>query len=266
MQRQHRQRALFLAATAAFSTLSWKLAVQSCKATPINMRSHATSKRQREGCQPEQVLRAISKWKKDHKNFVSEVLNVDSDEPVVGHVHEEQAQFYIQSACHASVVCETGYSKGVSANMWLSIGKELHSFDIAFSAAPLSLPYLRERHPGKIHTYEGTTRATLSEFKPQSKCQLVHIDGSHAKDDAYLDFVDIAPHTEQGALVFFDDTFDCHGPLDNDPESSAFCNYCSKSYWRAVDERKITHIACVNYGRKNNHGSYPLGFCYGKKT
>lgn len=188
-----------------------------------------------------------------------------------GNMIPEQAIYYLAAARrNASVVCETGFWQGISTHMWLfaNAANVVHSFDLAFPAASVSK--LRKEFGGsRLHLHRGSTRETLSHFKPNKRCDIVSIDASHLNWDPYSDLVALLPHMSCGAIVFFDDTFDDRAynkSLDNDPSRATFYNACTRSYWRAVHEGLVHHVACESFGRWGWRWGwrlerFPKGFC-----
>ena len=193
------------------------------------------------------------------------------------------------------VVCETGFFQGVSSHLWMdtfggrvegerrrssnsTVGKgtkrrrgrnkmTLHSFDLDFPEANVAkLQETFSNRGAKLVLHKGNTRDTLPTFQPPKSCNLLSIDGSHDGWDPYLDLVDLLPQTKCGSIVLYDDTFDSplkeKGDIDNTPGSSTFFNYCSKSYWRAVNEGLIEHVNCQDFGIKSKlWGAWPKGYC-----
>lgn len=218
-----------------------------------------------------------------------------------GNVVTEQAMAYrslakkallqLSPSSSATVICETGFFKGVSAHLWmdsLSSSSDhnkyhLHSFDLKFP--DVSVNKLREAFNSSddknqmiatIVTHPGSTRETLPLFQPEQPCNLLSIDGSHEGWDPYLDVVELLPHTKCGSIVLFDDTFD--SPLkgqslateishldklteDNNAASPSFFNACSMSYWRGVKEGLLEHVDCQNFGMRREWGNWPKGYC-----
>ena len=187
-----------------------------------------------------------------------------------GNIVEEQAWAYLDIARrNASVVCETGFWKGVSAHLWLTADEsvQLHSFDTDFPRT--SVNALRAQFGGsRLHMHKGSTRATLPRFRPPAPCDIVSIDASHDGWEPYHDLMELLPHARCGAHVLFDDTFDdrrVNASLDNDPwHLRSFYNACTRSYWQLVREGKLAHVGCIDLGRWPRYGKFPKGFCHAR--
>lgn len=184
----------------------------------------------------------------------------------------EQALQYLNVARHnASIVCETGFFRGMSAHMWLSSHEltELHTFDMHFPKAAVA--ELRKEFGGdRLIFHEGSTRRTLPRFRPARRCDIVSIDAGHEGWDPYEDLRGLLPNVRCGATIFFDDTFDDRAEgkaLDNEPSHATFYNPCTRSYWRAVREGLIRHVSCTALGKRRwSWGRFPKGFCRAEAT
>lgn len=184
-------------------------------------------------------------------------------------VHQQAWEYLHVATDRTSVVCETGFFRGMSAFLWLyaSRASTLHSFDVSFpkeSVATLRGTFGKER----LSVYEGSTRVTLPAFRPPAPCDVVSIDASHDGWDPYQDLVDLLPRVRCNATVLFDDAFDDRAAgkaLDNNPDRPTFYNACTRSYWRAVREGLLAHASCENFGRRQLWwGRYPKGYCMGR--
>ena len=152
-------------------------------------------------------------------------------------------------------------------HLWLFANPEskLHSFekDIHWQAVGQLRHTFGE---GRLHMHAGSTRLELPRFEsPDGLCDIVSIDAGHDGWDPYDDLVDLLPNTKCNATVFFDDTFDDRTvgkPINNDPWSAAYYNYCTRSYWRAVREGLLKHTFCES--RPKRAGKLPKGYCMGQ--
>lgn len=197
--------------------------------------------------------------------------SIGKTEQDAGNMVKQQILDYSKIGGVVHNICETGFFKGVSAYMWLESYPlaTLNTFDLAFD--PRSKTTLLEKY-GKmrLNTIRGDSSKTAVSYA--GDCDILSIDGNHGGWGPYDDLVALLPNTKCGAAILFDDTFDRHklykagAPINNNPKiHDAFYNDCSRSYWRAVAENKISHVNCVNFGKIVSSEIYPKGYCRGIK-
>lgn len=203
-----------------------------------------------------------------HRSWLQAVRQFVGGSMTSGNIVPEQAWAYLDMARrNATVICETGFFRGVSAHLWLYAHAEnrVYSFDVGFPHHALDA-LSQSFGPGRLRTYAGSTRRTLPRFQlpPGEHCDVVSIDASHDGWDPYYDLAALLPHTRCGAHVIFDDTFEdraTNKTLDNDPRHASFYNACTRSYWQLVHEGKLRHLECTRLGRRLRWGRYPKGYC-----
>jgi hypothetical protein len=201
-----------------------------------------------------------------------------------GNIVSAQAKLYLElvqdPVLNISTVCETGFFRGVSTHLWLWAKSEIvvHSFDLNFELNYLQDLQRRFPEPGRLFTYAGDSNRTIPNLPKATVCDLISVDGSHDGWQPLNDFLMFAKHARcsRNALssptyVVFDDTFrlpsnvEGHDPaslpVNNDPLSKDWLNWCTRSYWYAVSRGSIQHVDCKLFADKD--GPYPKGFCIG---
>ena len=200
-------------------------------------------------------------WLKSAEIYVASI----HDQIGNGGIVTEQASLYLDIARNASVVCETGFFKGVSAHLFLSANNNLvmHSFDKHFPKGPLNMLH-KMFGIDRFITHQGSTSRTLRHFRPNAPCDIVSIDGSHKNWDPYYDLLHLLPNIRCNATVLFDDAFydrTVNKTIDNNPIHWSFYNFCTRSYWRLIREGILEHILCTEIGFQWQLGAFPKGFC-----
>lgn len=127
------------------------------------------------------------------------------------------AQIVHTRAPNAQTICELGVNMGHSL---VTIMTAVHSpkhvvlFDtFAHDALQAAVAELPRRFPGtRFEFVPGHTHATVREFAKKaaaggfpSRCDVVHIDAGHSKEDALPDIINSRPIASPGALVLLDD-------------------------------------------------------------
>ncbi len=199
-----------------------------------------------------------------------------------GNIVIDQSRMYLElvqdPVLNISTVCETGFFMGVSTHLWLWAKSEIvvHSFDLNFEQSFLQDLKRRFPEPGRLFTYAGDSNLTIPNLPKTTVCDLISVDGSHEGWQPLHDFLMFSGHARcsHNALltptyVVFDDTFGLPSrfegrdpailPVDNDPNSKDWFNWCSRSYWYAVSRGFIQHVDCKLLNVKD--GPYPKGFC-----
>lgn len=208
------------------------------------------------------------------------VLDIGSD-LWRGNLIKDQAIVYmhllLDPTLNISTVCETGFFRGVSTHLWLytNANVKVHSFDIDFNKESLS--HLMQRYPGRLFAYKGNSKDTILNLPKEVICDLISIDGDHTGWQPYDDVVKLAQHARSRmkvrapTYVLFDNTFDLPKStnlsetkfrIENNPTSPEWLNFCTRSYWHAVQTRLIEHIKCFRFAEYD--GIFPKGFCMGK--
>lgn len=116
-------------------------------------------------------------------------------------------------------ICEIGFNAGHSAAIWLSVNDhaEVLYFDLFDEAAgPAGERFLRETEqlvdPDKrLRIVKGSSTDTLPAFasaNPNVKCDLLVVDGGHAREVAYADIANFRPLARsQFHILVVDDTY-----------------------------------------------------------
>jgi hypothetical protein len=194
-----------------------------------------------------------------------------------------------------ATICETDFSGGISAHLWLYFttfttpsspasttgtnppppltgGAVLHSFD---SVVEERYADVLEQRFGthRFHLHRSLTQEQLPLFHVTQNCDLVSINAASHYDrngwDPYHDLMAILPRSKCNATVIFGDAFLMGSsmeptPLDHrhpKPSSSSVFSQCSQSYWRAVHENMIEHVKCHAFGKREEWGVWPQGYC-----
>ncbi len=199
-----------------------------------------------------------------------------------GNLLAQQAKLYLQLVrnpiLNISTVCETGFFKGMSTHLWLFSKPQIvvHSFDISVDQNYLNDLKDRFRKPERLFTYNGDSNLTIPSLDSAIVCDFISVDGSHDGWQPFHDFLHFSKHNRclqsSPSYVVFDDTFDLPlgvrkendpstVPVNNNPASPGWYNWCTKSYWSAVHRGLIHHVNCTLFSEKD--GPYPKGFCMG---
>ena len=200
-----------------------------------------------------------------------------------GNIIIDQSKKYLElvqdPVLKISTVCETGFFLGMSTHLWLWANPNMavHSFDLNFDQSSLEDLAIRFPKPGQLFTYKGESNLTIPTLPKAIVCDLISVDGSHDGWQPLYDFLLLSSHarcnhfSRSPTYVVFDDTFalpvrfgdrdPATLPVDNNPNSKDWFNWCSRSYWHAVSRGFIQHVDCTLFSEKD--GPWPKGFCMG---
>jgi len=127
-----------------------------------------------------------------------------------------------QLAKDASTVMEIGINAGHSALIMLLANPKLKItfFDLSFHKYTVPcFDFLKERFPGQLALFIGDSRKTMPEFinkAPDTKFDLIHIDGSHITNVVKSDIEYSRRMAGKDSLVILDDTSeDGVGPVSD---------------------------------------------------
>jgi hypothetical protein len=226
---------------------------------------------------------SLKAWEKDARSTFQRSWEKEKrDNAWQGNLLPQQARLYLQLVrnpiLNISTVCETGFFKGMSTHLWLFSKPQIvvHTFDISLDKNYLDDLKDRFREPERLFTHIGDSNLTIPSLDSAIVCDFISVDGSHDGWQPFYDFLHFSKHMRcdvqsSPTYVVFDDTFDLPlgvkdndpstVPVDNNPASQGWYNWCTRSYWSAVHRGLIHHISCTLFSEKD--GPYPKGFCIG---
>jgi hypothetical protein len=159
-----------------------------------------------------------------HLNVLTKIVE-DTGEPIEGNCHtyhnssnliKENKKinlFNIGQKCEGNFI-EIGFNAGHSAAILLSSNKDakLYCFDIGtHKYTDLCYQYLAKEFPGRIEITYGDSRETLKNFDKDT-IGLIHVDGGHHADIAYLDLMNSYSILQKLGLkesyIIYDDCYD----------------------------------------------------------
>lgn len=136
----------------------------------------------------------------------------------------QQTLFYAANAASPSVrtLCEVGFGAGHSTLLYLSMNPNLtvYTFDIfelgPFQAAGADF-IRRGPHGTRWHAFKGDSALTVPDFAaehPGLTCDIVHVDGNHARPFPYLDLMNLGLLAHPYTVALIDDANDADTQAD----------------------------------------------------
>jgi len=131
-----------------------------------------------------------------------------------------QAPYFYALASNNAIktICEVGFNTGHSALLWLWANRksDIISFDLGQHAAvQVGFEFLSARFPGRLDLVRGNSSETVPEYSkacrhhqhcPQSRCDIVYIDGGHQHDQPWIDLTNMRRLSHENTIVLMDDT------------------------------------------------------------
>lgn len=108
-------------------------------------------------------------------------------------------------------ICEVGFNAGYSSWAFLtgSPSVEVYSFDLAgYAYSEGAKAHIDELFPGRHHLIQGDSHVTVTEFAqqhPETKFDVVFVDGDHSLDGARADLRDLRALSTEETVVVMDD-------------------------------------------------------------
>ena len=160
-------------------------------------------------------------------------------DPILGSIASDPYALYkytqLGSSSNISTICEVGYNWGASSLLWLRANKhaKVFSFDLAERAyTNITLNWLNTNFKNRLQLIRGDSALTIPRFKkssPDTKCDLIFIDGAHSEQGEFENIVSFQEYATKNTYIILDDC-DCTS------------NPTSLAYKRALDMQMISHI------------------------